>query len=367
MPVRNVPQNPVVAQRTTDHKLDMEDAKAILASFGKSVSSEEMLQAAAALVPKGKYEISPDAKLFLTGEVRSLKQLRSEAEMQNGEVARREKTLAAEEKSILQPGAATKTFGGTTVPEKVKEALNAMMRAGAQAFDVAELSAKPEKDEHDPTQWALTGKWSPYPQEIAPTGNMAFAYTELTPDKIAKDMATSKKEKILVGFDSKSETDRRTGKSITWQEPRYEERTMKGTGNIITRYDEAGHPEMRALGESGERYASNFAILADGTFHAVPAMRRTEDQPDLILTNPSLARGKRLLFNGHIEMQGGVVTSIGLSGRLQKLAAEGDAKFINPVKLLEAWGFQMSPNLQVHFEGSGDVKVDPQTQLITKG
>jgi hypothetical protein len=367
MPVRNVPQNPVVAQRTADRKLDLEDAKAILASFGKSVSSEEMLQAAAALVPKGKYEISPDARSFLSGEVRTLKELRSQAEMQNAEVSRREKTLSAEEKAILKPGAATKTYGGTAVPEKVKEALNAMIKAGASAFDVAELSPKPEKDEHDPTQWALTGKWSPYPQEIAPTGNMAFSYTELTPDKIAKDMSTSKKEKVLVGFDTKSETDRRTGKSVTWQEPRYEERTMKGTGNIVTRYDEAGHPEMRALGEQGERYASNFAILADGTFHAVPAMRRTEEQPNLILTNPSLARGKRLLFNGHIEMRGGVVTSIGLSGRLQKLAADGDAKFVNPVKLLEAWGFQMSPNLQVHFEGSGNVKVDPQTQLITQG
>ena len=34
------------------------------------------------------------------------------------------------------------------------------------------------------------------------------------------------------------------------------------------------------------------------------------------------------------------------------------------IALLEAWGFQMSPNLQVHFEGSGNVKVDPQTQLV---
>lgn len=370
MPVRNstnVPPNPVVTQRTADGKLDLEDAKAILASFGKSVSSEEMLQAAAALVPKGRYEIAPDAKQFLRGEVTTLKGLRQQAEAQNNEVTRRGKTLAAEEKAILQPGAATQTYGGTAVPEKVKEELNKMLAAGATAFDVAELSAKPEKDEHDPTQWTLTGKWSPYPQEIAPTGNMKFSYTELTPEKIAKDMATEKKEWVLTGFEQKSETDRRTGKTVTWQEPRYEERTMKGTGNIVTRYDEVGHPRPTALGESGERYASNFAILADGTFHAVPAMRRTEDEPSLILTNPSLARGKRLLFNGHIEMRGGVVTSIGLSGRLQKLAAEGDAKFVNPVKLLEAWGFQMAPNLQVHFEGSGNVKVDPSTNLITRG
>lgn len=365
MPVRDVRN--AISQRTLDRKLDLEDAKAILAAAGKSVNADEIQEAAKALVPRGQYEIAPDARLFLQGEVRSIQELQKQAEMQNGEVTRRGRTLAAEEKAILKPGVATKTYGGSAVPEKVKETLNAMLKAGATAFDVAELDNNPEKDEHDPTQWTLTGKWSPYPQELAPTGNMAFSYTELTPDKIAKDMATSKKEKVLVGFDTKSETDRRTGKTVTWQEPRYEERTMKGTGNIVTRYDEAGHPEMRALGEQGERYASNFAILADGTFHAVPAMRRTEDQPNLILTNPSLARGKRLLFNGHIEMRGGVVTSIGLSGRLQKLAADGDAKFVNPVKLLEAWGFQMSPNLQVHFEGSGNVKVDPQTQLITQG
>ena len=267
---------------------------------------------------------------------------------------------------MLTPGAATKTYGGTALPELVKQTLNKMLAAGAVAFDVAQLSPNVERDEHDATQWALTGKWSPYPQEIAATGTMAFAYTELSPAGIAKDMASERKQKVLVGYDSKSDTDRRTGKTVTWQEPRYEEKLMKGTGHIVTRYDEVGHPEPRALGESGERYASNFAILAVGTLHAVPAMRRTEDQPDLILTNPSLARGKRLLFNGHIEMRAGEVTSIGLSGRLQKLAAEGEAKLVDPVALLEAWGFKMPANLKVSFEDSGDVKVDPNTHLITK-
>ena len=353
-------------QRTADRTLDLEDAKAILAAAGKSVNADEIQEAAKALVPRGQYEIAADAKLFLAGEVRSIQELQSQARMQNGEVARRAPKLAAEEQAMLTEGTATTTYGGSPVPEAVKVALNKMLAAGASAFDVAELAPSVQRDEHDATQWALTGKWSPYPQEIGATGNMSFANTELTPAKIAKDMATERKQMVLTGYDTKSETDRRTGKTVTWQEPRYEERTMKGTGNIVTRYDEVGHPEPNALGESGERFASNFAILADGTFHAVPAMRRTEDEPSLILTNPSLARGKRLLFNGHIEMRGGEVTSIGLSGRLQKLAAEGDAKLVDPVALLEAWGFKMAPNLKVHFEGSGDVKVDPQTRLITE-
>ena len=54
-----------------------------------------------------------------------------------------------------------------------------------------------------------------------------------------------------------------------------------------------------------------------------------------------------------------------LSSALARLS-KGDAQFINPVKLLEAWGFKISPNLQVQFEGSGGVKVDPNTNLITK-
>lgn len=354
------------SQRTADRTLDLADAKAILAAAGKSVNADEIQEAAKALVPRGQYDVAPDARQFLAGEVRSIKELQSQAKMQNSAVGRRAGTLAAEEKAMLTEGVATRSYGGSAVPEQVKQVLNKMLAAGAAAFDVAELSPNVERDEHDASKWALTGKWSPYPQEIGATGNMSFDNTELTPGKIAKDMATERKQMVLVGFDSKSETDRRTGAVVSWQEPRYEERLMKGTGNIVTRYDEVGHPEPNALGESGERYASNFAILADGTFHAVPAMRRTEDEPSLILTNPSLARGKRLLFNGHIEMRGGEVVSIGLSGRLQKLAADGDAKIVDPVALLEAWGFKMAPGLKVHFEGSGDVKVDPQTRLITE-
>ena len=95
-------------------------------------------------------------------------------------------------------------------------------------------------------------------------------------------------------------------------------------------------------------------------------MRRTPDEPNLILTNPSLGRGKRMFFNGHIGMHGGVIDYVGLSGRLQKLAADGDATFVNPIPILAAQGFRLAPGLQVTFEGSGAVKVNPTTNLIEK-
>ena len=111
--------------------------------------------------------------------------------------------------------------------------------------------------------------------------------------------------------------------------------------------------------------ANNFAILADGSLHCLPVTRRNEAAPGRILTNPSLARGKRMLFNGHISVNDGVVTSIGMSGRIHKLATEGDAKFVNPIPILEAWGFEMSPNLTLRFEGSRAAPpVDANTHVI---
>ena len=58
-----------------------------------------------------------------------------------------------------------------------------------------------------------------------------------------------------------------------------------------------------------------------------------------------------MLFNGHLHMEKGVVTYVGMSGRLCKLQEKGEAKFVDPVKLLEAWGFKMAPGLKVTNEG----------------
>src|SRR5207253_8394968 len=105
-------------------------------------------------------------------------------------------------------------------------------------YDVAELDPNIGKDEHDQTKWAVSGKWSPYPQEIAARGVMSFNYTEITPKKVVDDMSTARDQIVLTGYKTHTDVDRSNGETTTWQEPTYEHRMMKGTGNIIEHYDE---------------------------------------------------------------------------------------------------------------------------------
>ena len=63
----------------------------------------------------------------------------------------------------------------------------------------------------------------------------------------------------------------------------------------------------------------------------------------LILTTASLARGKQMMFNGHLHMDEGVVTYVGLSGRLGK----NNDNVIDAVEVLKAWGFKLAPGLTV--------------------
>lgn len=126
----------------------------------------------------------------------------------------------------------------------------------------------------------------------------------------------------------------------------FEKVTTKGNGRITELYDEAHWPDTLARGPGGQKYASNFAILADGSVHAVPASHRSKGDPGLILTTASLGRGKQMLFNGHLHMENGVVNYVGMSGRLGKLKEDG-TKFADPVAILKAWGFQVTPGLTV--------------------
>ncbi|MFT7582005.1 MAG: hypothetical protein ACI9MR_003686, partial [Myxococcota bacterium] len=66
-------------------------------------------------------------------------------------------------------------------------------------------------------------------------------------------------------------------------------------------------------------------------------------------TNPHLSRGARMLFNGHLDVRNGIVEGIEMSGRLSKLAAKGKAVFVDPVPLLEAWGFTVSDNVRLRY------------------
>ena len=38
-----------------------------------------------------------------------------------------------------------------------------------------------------------------------------------------------------------------------------------------------------------------------------------------------------------------------MSGRLSKLAAKGKASFIDPIAVLQAWGFEIDPNVTLRY------------------
>ncbi|MCX6117743.1 MAG: hypothetical protein NT027_09390 [Proteobacteria bacterium] len=254
-------------------------------------------------------------------------------------------SLSTEEQSLLQT---KKTFAGTDIPAEVFDVLQKARLAGAVAYDVSEA---------DPDD-ANEGLWSPYPQELPVRNNMVFSYTEITPKALQDDIQNVKQEKILSQGIS--------GGSVTYTTGDCAGRR----GSIISEYDEANHTEIFARGRSCQKWANNCGILSDGTLHCLPAARRmsVNDQfSNLILTNPSLARGKRMLFNGHIEARNGVITSIAMSGRIAKKAAKNQYSFIDPLPLLKAWGFKLAPGLTTrseHSETSSKFTIDSENFIV---
>lgn len=263
----------------------------------------------------------------------------------------------------LQPASleavkAGKTYADTPAPAAVREVLARARLNGAVAYDVTETNADGE------------GVYSDYPSITPATQNMRFGWTEVTPAALAADIADtttrvcmSWPENVTIGSDEVSVM-------------RYQLKG-KGTGGISSAYDEAHHP-IRAWNEAvrvqlgypewmrewsvndlrearntnGDRWASNCGILADGSIHCLPAARRHAANSGLILTNPALARGKQMLWNGHLTARNGVITSIGTSGRISRRAAEGRDVFVNPLPLLKAWGFEIAPGVAVVSEHS---------------
>jgi hypothetical protein len=232
----------------------------------------------------------------------------------------------------------------------VKEIVALAKLNGAVAYDVTETNSDGE------------GKYSHYPAVTPATGNMAFDYTEVTPASLQADMDDTETHLRMAGSDSVDVN----GNAM--RVGRYREE-LGGTGSISAAYDERFHP-VRAYApsvlamldypldldtdrvakvrtSSGNKWSSNCAILSDGTVHCLPAVRRHGANGGLILTNPALSRGHQLLWNGHIRVNRGVVTYIGTSGGIAKRAARGKDRFIDPVPLLKAWGFEVSPGLRV--------------------
>lgn len=333
MSVRDVKN--AFARVAQDRKIDAKDVDTILTSAG-NISADEQA-AIKAEADKFAGMMDAGAKSKLREKLGEIDSLRSYATQQNRQVQISASRLSAEAGKLLTVGSDTKSFGGSKIPDAVKHLVNEQLKNGAIAYDVRELKPDPVYDtSHGEPELTVEGKFNPYSQESAARDSLAFSHTELTPAKIEHDMNTVQTFNVITGV----KDDRAT----------YEKVTQKGNGRITELYDEASHSDTFARGRGGQKYASNFAILADGSFHAVPASRRSNANPGLILTTASLARGKQMLFNGHIHMENGVVTYIGMSGRLCKLKEDG-TKFVDPVALVKAWGFKTSPGLTVTNEG----------------
>ncbi|MFK8004391.1 MAG: hypothetical protein AB8H86_32795 [Polyangiales bacterium] len=243
------------------------------------------------------------------------------------------------------------SYGDTEIPPAVRELVARARLHGAIAYDVQEIKES-------------TGEpvWNPYLSTTPPVGNMTFDYTEVTPEALAADIAdVDAVYDRITGTETEQWCDG-SGNCQDYQQVTYAQ-GVGGTGNVLSQYDEAYHPNIYARGSQGQRWANNCAILSDGSVHCLPASRRSELQ-DLILTNPHLSRCnshagfeegcRHLLYHGHIDIRDGVVTGVEMSGRISKRAAKGQAIFIDPIAVLEAWGFEMRPGLSIRFGNTSE-------------
>lgn len=302
-----------IAEVSADMVIDVLDVQKIVEAMGENVSVDEIRALATALDEQG--------DLFEEDAIKLAERMALTA------------NIGGEERDTLL---SKTTFAGTKLPEEVYALLVKARLHGAVSYDVNEVDDDGETI------------WTPYPATTEATGNMTFAYTEITPEVLAADIAdTDVVYNRIVG-----EKTSKTYWGQEYQEVTYEE-GKGGTGNILAHYDHVWHADIYARGRSGQKWANNFAILSDGTIHCLPAARRSETQ-DLILTNPHLSRGKHMMFNGHLDVRAGVVVGVEMSGRLSKIASKGKATFIDPIALLEAWGFEISPNVRLRYGNTGD-------------
>lgn len=324
---------------TQDGMLDANDIKEAMASAGKKVDAQEMGAIRDAILNADNINLERDR--FEPSGYHTSMEAFQEAQGLGVRFTSLNGQLAISESVAEATTVRDVSFGGTPVPAEVKELLAKAYSSGLVPFDVNDTKRDNETGE-------VKEVFTHYPSMSAPVENMAFSHTEITPQALKNDMADNSEYNVIVP--------KRTlgpgGQSMT--EITYEKRSG-GTGNIEAHYDEGMHPDIYARGSSGQKWANNVAILSDGTIHCLPAARRDEEGR-VILTNPALARGKRLLFMGHLDVRNGVVQHVEMSGRLCKLAATGEQKFIDPIALLKAWGFEMSPSLQASAERGGGIQ-----------
>jgi hypothetical protein len=311
-----------------DGTLDADDVRELFDAAGGRVSGSEMLAIRDA-VESTAFEVTDEAKTTALT-------LATQANLFDHE---------------LEDVVDGESFGGAKIPAAVQELVAKARLSGAVAFDVNEV------DEDDGE-----GVWSPYPSTTPAVDNMSFEHTEITPESLKADLAdTQVTYNRIVGTETAEECDG-SGNCSEYRRAKLVP-DQGGTGHVLAHYDEVFHEDIWARGSSGQKWANNCAILSDGSLHCLPATRRSVIQ-DLILTNPHLSRCnpyagfetdcKHMLYHGHIDVRDGVVVGVEMSGRLSKRAAEGKANFIDPLAVLEAWGFQIAPNVTIRYGNTSE-------------
>jgi hypothetical protein len=314
---------------TLDGELSAEDVDSLFAATGRSVSKNEILAIR---------DATESTDFTVTDE--AVKRALEKAYFAN--------LLDHEANQLADPAVG---YGGVEIPEAVRALVAQARLNGAVAFDVREI-----RNDGEP-------RWTQYPATTPPVDNMDFSYTSVTPDGLAADVADSTiVYNAIVGTETAEQCDALGNNCDEFEQARYEER-VGGSGNIAAHYDEVHHPDLEARGSSNQKWASNCAFLSDGTVHCLPAARRSVLR-DLILTNPALSRCSNfagfeegchsLLYMGHITARGGVINSVEVSGRVSKRIGSGKSNLIDPIALLDAWGFERSANLSVRFGNTED-------------
>ena len=235
------------------------------------------------------------------------------------------------------------TFGGTEIPPAVRLLLANAKKNGAAVYGADNA----KYNTYGVTATASKAK-----------GTMGFRYTEITPDSLAADKSL---DMPLTQIDVKGTADPEEDTVDYIQ-------STTGRGLITENYDHGDHDaNLFARGSEGQKWSANFAVLEDGSVHCLPATRRLPGE-GTILTNPDLGRGKKLMFTGHLDVSDGKITGVEMSGVISKLAGKGSAKFIDPVALIKAWGFEVEPGVSTTFSNTskGTPQIDAKTGLIVK-
>lgn len=292
------------------------------------------------------------------------------------------------------------------IPDEVKAVIAKAKYNGAIIYDYAwgkdddpsELifSGRDQGDPNDPDD-----DFSYPPISIANAfGNLDFDYTQISKKTLEadrKDTSPHLRHYLGAGSGPRGEHGGRivnyNGEEIEVVDYTQADGTNSG-GTVVSAYSPAFHAQqleqygltpqdfdypdyvthdgaMFARTRDGSKWASNCGILEDGTIHCLPATRNHPCPAGGcagVLTNPALARGMKMLWNGHVNIswRNGepVVTSIGTSGRVAKRAARSQETLVDPVSVFKAWGIKFARGVDVRSEHREPHYVDHEKAII---